>query len=107
MGTDPSKSPLFSSLESYVFPVFLSSASFICSFICFFHPFLTSIFFHWDFYLFPFHFPSFLSLVDLIILCTPLTPFYPRFPLCHISLLTAATCPYPLKTMCVDPNFCS
>src|SRR5260370_15528508 len=80
MGTDPSKSPLFSSLESYVFPVFLSSASFICSFICFFHLFLTSIFFHWDFYLFPFHFPSFLSLVDLIILHTPLTPFYPCFP---------------------------
>src|SRR5260370_37185670 len=103
MGTDPSKIPLFSSLESYVFLAFLSSVSFICSFylflssvssIHFFHLFLASIFFHWVFFIcFPFHFPSFLSLVDPIILCTPLTPFYPHFPLHHISLLTTATCP--------------
>src|SRR5260370_14732624 len=59
------------------------------SFICFFHLFLASIFFHWDFYLFPFHFPSFLSLVDLIILHTPLTPFIPTSPY-------AASPPFPL-----------
>src|SRR5260370_28464140 len=100
MGTDPSKNPLFSSLESYVLLAFLSSVSFICSFICFFHPFLPSVsrfcFLSLGFLSVSLSFPFLSSIVDPIILHTPLTPsFIPTSPYATSPFLLLLPVPSP------------
>src|SRR5260370_30790361 len=98
MGTDPSKNPLFAITRK----LGLSSIYFIHFFYLFFHLFPPSIS---CFYLLSLRFlsvslsfPFLSSVVDLIILCTPLTPsFIPASPYAASPFLLLLPVPNPSK----------
>src|SRR5260370_37543995 len=98
MGTDPSKNPLFAITRK----LGLSGVSFIHFFYLFFHLFLPSIS---RFYLLSLRFlsvslsfPFLSSVVDLIILRTPLTPsFIPTSPYAVSPFLPLLPVPNPSK----------
>src|SRR6266478_10253796 len=98
METDPSKNPLFTIMRK----LGLSSISFICFFYLFFHLFLPSIsrfyFLSLIFLSVSLSFPFLSSVVDPIILHTPLTPsFIPTSPYAASPFLPLLPVPNPSK----------
>src|SRR5260370_37585001 len=98
MGTDPSENPLFSITRKLGLP----SVSFIHFFYLFFHPFLPSVshfyFLSLGFLSVSLSFPFLSSVVDPIILHTPLTPsFIPTSPYTASPFLLLLPVPNPSK----------